>query len=166
MRRFPVALAVLLLTGCFGDGGDPQPGTSADFVKQVNRICRESDIRFKALGKPPERDTPSYAQYVRDTQTIVTEVTAKVRRVPASRDLDPLLRQWRKEIDVLLRRGRSVRRATARVDADRRASRLSSRAYEAHLEASIKALGLLQASVGRLDRLTRRAGLTECVRRS
>lgn len=164
MRSLPLVLAVLLLTGCFGDGGDSRGGASADFAKQVNGVCRESNNRFKALGKPPERDTPSYAQYVRHTRTIAREVGAKMRRLRVPRNVDPVLRQWRRQIDVLSRQSASVGRATAQLEADIRADRLSGPESDAHLDALSKAEGDLIATTERLDRLSRRAGLTECVR--
>lgn len=156
MRWLPLASALLLLTGCFGDDSGRDP--SAEFVKQVNAICRESDTRFAALGKPPGPRTAAYRQYVRNAEAVASDVSAKFRRLDAPRDLEPVLRQWRNEIDVLSRRTAAFQRASAKVEAD---AGTGARA-DAHFDAYSKTYAAMSASQKRLRRLTRRAGMTDC----
>jgi hypothetical protein len=86
-----------------------------------------------------------------------------MRRLRAARDLDAALEQWRREVEILARRGASVGRATAKLKADIKAGRLSGPESNAHLDALAKAESALIATTERADRLSRRAGLTECV---
>ena len=150
----PLVCAVLLLSACF------HQSESEEYAAEVEAICRESDARFEALGKPPTGGTAAYARYVRRAEAIATDVSARMKGVDVPRDLDSDLREWRNQTDVVSRRAAAVKKASAKVDAALRGERVS----DSDTNALAAANRALLASTERLDRLTRRAGLDDCVR--
>jgi hypothetical protein len=160
MRWVPLVCAVLLLSGCFHHG-ESEDDASADYAAQANAICRESNARFDTLGKPPERGTAAYGRYLRQAQAIAKDVSAKMDRLDVPHNLDSDLRQWRNQTEVVSRRAVAVKKASAKVDADLRSDR---RVSDSDTNALAAANRALLASTERLDRLTPRAGLSDCVR--
>jgi hypothetical protein len=164
MRWALLPVVLLLITGCFGHSEDTAAPTRAEYVKQANSICRESSVRLEALGRTPAGGTARYRKYVRDTSAIARAAMARLRRLRAPASLQPMVRELEGKMETLSRESALLRKATAKVDEDIRAGRLSSTEADAHFDALSKAQSAMLATLEQIDAVVRRMGLTECAR--
>ena len=159
MRICWLVVAALALTGCFHEG---ESDASDRFQERVNAICVRHETQLEALGKAPAGGEPGLNDWERAVQRIARETAADLERLETPQDLDPALVAWRRQIDVLSRRADAASRAAKKMERVG-SERISEAEFDARADAYAKAVEAMQGSQARLEVLTRRAGLDECV---